>query len=166
MKIFRQLGSCGTAIVFLPLAWIAACFLGRALAQSGYERQITGQSRAFRMPEAAVPGGGTVVEDPLALAELQKYLRIWNLEPGACPAFPDASRMPWSWNPLHGSATMMRLQQKQSFLQSQHHEVRRQSTGNGQFRYFIQPDKEAALGGRRFSLDVRGDSIQQARELK
>lgn len=166
MKIFRQLGSCGTEIVLLPLFWVAACFLGRLLAQSAYDRQITAQTRTFRVQESPVQCGGVAVEDRLALAELQKYLRIWRLEPGASAEFPEAPRFPWSWNPLNGSATMMRLKQKQSFLQSQHHEVRRQSTGNGHFRYFIQPDKEAALGGRRFCLDVLGDSIQQARELK
>ncbi len=166
MKLFRQLGSCGTAIVFLPLLWIAACFLGRALAQSAYDSQITTQTRTFRLAENAVQPGGAIVEDRLALAELQKYVRVWSLEPGACAGFPDAERVPWSWNPLHGSATMMRLKQKQSFLQSQHHEVRRQASGNGQFRYFIHPDQEAALGGRRFSLDVQGDSIQKAWEWK
>lgn len=166
MKVFRQLGSCGTAIVFLPLLWIAACFLGRALAQNGYDHQITAQTRSFRLVEFAVPQGGTVVEDRLALAELQKYLRVWRLEPGACAEFPNSARFPWSWNPLRGSATMMRLKQKQSFLQSQHHEVHRQSLGKGRYRYFIQPDKEAALGGRRFGLEVLGDSIQKAWEWK
>ncbi len=166
MKIFRQLGSCGTAIVFLPLLWIAACFLGRALAQSGYDHQITAQTRGFRLADLAIQSDGPVVEDRLALTELKKYLRIWSLEPGACAEFPNASRFPWSWNPLHGSATMIRLKQKQSFLQSQHHEVYRQSLGKGHVRYFIQPDKEAALGGRRFSLDVQGNSIQKAWEWK
>ena len=164
--IFRQLGSCGTAIVFVPILWIAACFLGRALAQNGYDHQITAQTRSFRLTESAVQPDGAVVEDRLALAELQKYVRIWRLEPGACAEFPIASRFPWSWNPLHGSATMMRLKQKQSFLQSQHHNVRRQAVGKGHFRFFIQPDKEAALGGRRFILDVQGDSIQKAWEPK
>jgi hypothetical protein len=166
MKIFRQLGSCGTEIVLLPLFCIAACFLGRTLAQSAYDHQITPQTRTYRLVEGAVQPGGTVVEDRLALAELQKYLRIWSLEPGACAEFPDASRFPWSWNPLHGSATMLRLKQKQSFLQSQHHGVHRQSLGRGHSRYFIQPDKEAALGGRRFSLDVQGGTVQKAWEWK
>ena len=166
MKILRQLGSCGTAVVFVPLLWVGACFLGRALAQNGYDHQITTQTRTFRLAEAAVQPAGAVVEDRLALAELQKYIRIWNLEPGACAEFPDASRFPWSWNPLHGSATMMRLKQKQSFLQTQRHEVHRQSAGQGHSRYFIKPDQEAALGGRSFSLDVQGDSIQKAWERK
>lgn len=166
MKLFRQLGSCGTAAVFLPLLWVAACFLGRLLAQSAYEHRTTAQTRVFRVPDLPVQTEGAVVEDRLALAELRKYFRIWSLEPGACAEFPDAARVPWSWNPLHGTATMLRLEQKQSFLQSQHHEVHRQSLGNGHFRYFIHPDKEAALGGRRFSLDVKGDSIQKAWELK
>ena len=166
MKIFRQLGSCGTATVFLPLLWIAACFLGRALAQNGYVHQITTQTRNYRLAERIVPVDGAIVEDRLAMAELKKYLRVWSLEPGACAEFPIASRFPWSWNPLNGSATMMRLKQKQSFLQSQHHLVYRQFVGRGHFRYFIQPDKEAALGGRRFSLDVQDDSIQKAWELK
>ena len=166
MKIFRQLGSCGTAILFVPVLWIAACFLSRALAQSAYNNQITAQTRAFRLADIPVQPEGAVVEDRLALAELQKYVRIWSLEPGACAEFPEAARFPWSWNPLYGSATIMRLKQKQSFLQSQHHEVHRQALGPGHYRFFIQPDKEAALGGRRFSLDVQGGSLQKAWEWK
>jgi len=166
MKIFRQLGSCGTELVFIPLFWIAACFLGRILAQNGYDNQITPGTRAYRLAEIQVQADGTVVEDRLALAELKKYVKVWSLEPGACAEFPNASRFPWSWNPLHGSATMVRLKQKQSFLQSQHHLVFRQTLGKEHFRYFIQPDKEAALGGRRFSLDVQDGSIQKAWELK
>lgn len=166
MRIFRQLGSCGTTVVLVPILWIAGCFLGRALAQSSYDRGITSVTRTFRLPELTVPPGGTLVEDRLALAELRKYVRVWSLEPGACAAFPDASRFPWSWNPLYGSATMMRLNQKQAFLLSQHHEVYRQHLEKNHWRWFIHPDKEAALGGRRFCVDVQDDSVRQVQELK
>jgi len=167
MKIFRQLGSCGTEVVLLPLFWIAACFLGRMLAQNAYDHQITAQTRAYRLVELPILQEGAEVDDRLALAELQKYVRVWSLEPGACAEFPSAARFPWSWNPLFGSAAMMRLKQKQSFLQSQHHEVHRQSLGPEHFRFYIQPDKEAALGGRRFAVDVQGGSIKKpGKEMK
>ncbi len=166
MKIFRQLGSCGTVIVFVPIAWVAACFLGRAMAQSAYDHQITPATRNFRLDNSAISPEGSVVKDRLALTELRKYVRVWSLEPGACKEFPDAARWPWSWNPLFGSAAMMRLKQKQAFLSSQHHEVHRQSLGPGHWRFSIQPDREAALGGRRFSVEVRGASVVRAWEWK
>lgn len=166
MRIFRQLGSCGTAVVVIPLLWILACFLGRALAQNAYDHEISAGTRAFRLPELSVSHQGRPVEDPLALAELRKYVRVWSLEPGACKEFPDATRFPWSWNPLFGSATIMRLNQKQAFLASQHHEVYRERIEKNHWRWFIHPDRAAALGGRRFSVDVRGNNVAQAWEWK
>ncbi len=166
MKIFRQLGSCGSIFVFTPILWTAACFLGRALAQSAYDHQITPATRAYRLTELAIASDGAPVQDRHVRAELQKYVRVWSLEPGACLDFPDAARWPWSWNPLAGSAGMLRLKQKQAFLATQHHEVYRQRQGPDSWRYYFQPDREAALGGRRFSVEVQGGSVRKAWEWK
>lgn len=170
MRLFRQLGTWGTTLLLAPIFWIIACIIGRALAQNAYDHQITASTRRFRLPELPVTAGssaeGLPVQDRHALIELKKYIRIWSLEPGACDEFPDASRFPWSWNPLNGSATIMRLKQKQAFLTSQHHHVFRQWIADHQWRYVIQPDPEAALGGRRFYADVQDHSIQKAWEWK
>lgn len=171
MKVLRQLGSCGTALLLGPLLWVGACFTARALAQSGY-RQIRPETRAYRVPEAPVSVDGTPVTDPSTLTELKKYVQIWYLEPGACLEFPDPDRWPWSWNPFHASALMLRLKQKQSFLEGHRHIVFHQSIGMArtfppfEHRYYMRPDPKAALGGRRFIVETKDDEIVRAWELK
>lgn len=159
MKVFRQLGSCGSLLVFGPLLWLGACWGSRAMSQHAYDAQITPITRTHRVPAGAVPGGGTPVRDRRVLAELEKYVRIWSLEPGACADFPDAARFPFSFNPFRPKALFVRLKQKQAFLLSQHHRILRQGEA-----WLIEPDPLAALGGRRFRVQAKGTGLRQAWE--
>lgn len=165
MKATRQLGSCGTALILAPLLWLGACFAAWAAAQSGYQK-ILPATRAYRVPEGPAPQGGTPVTDPLALTELKKYTAVWELEPGACARFPDRNAWPWRWNPLSSSGDLLRLRQKQSFLETQHHRVFRQPAADGSRLYALTPDPAAALGGRHFRLFVKDGQLLQAWELK
>ncbi|HET8901033.1 MAG TPA: hypothetical protein VFM84_03755 [Holophagaceae bacterium] len=165
MRATRQLGTWGTALALAPLLWIGACFAAWGAAQSGYQR-IEPAARSYRVPEGPVPQGGVPVTDPLALTELKKYAAIWELEPGACARFPDRNAWPWRWNPLSSSGDLLRLRQKQSFLQTQHHLVFRQQQPDGSRLYALRPDPGAALGGRSFRLQVKNGELVQAWELK
>ncbi|HJW10088.1 MAG TPA: hypothetical protein VJ483_10660 [Holophagaceae bacterium] len=164
MKVLRQLGSCGTALILGPLLWTGACFAARALAQNGY-RQITDATREFRVPQVPILPSGEPITDGSTLTELRKYTQVWELEPGACRQFPDRDRWPWSWNPFHASALMLRLKQKQSFLKEQRHLVLRWERG-GVRTYLLAPDANAALGGRSFRMDVKDGELLKAWELK
>lgn len=165
MRATRQLGTWGTALALAPLLWIGACFAAWGTAQSGYQR-IEPMTRSYRVPEGPVPQGGVPVTDPLTLTELKKYTAIWELEPGACARFPDRNAWPWRWNPLSSSGDLLRLRQKQSFLQAQHHLVFRQQQPDGSRLYALRPDPGAALGGRSFRLQVKNGELVQAWELK
>ncbi|HJV23539.1 MAG TPA: hypothetical protein VJ570_12625 [Holophagaceae bacterium] len=160
MRLFRQLGTWGSALVFGPLLWLLACVAARALAQHAFEANITPWTRAHRVKEGPIPEGGTPVTDRRVLTELSKYVQVWSLEVGACPAFPDAGRVPFSFNPFHPSALMLRLKQKQAFLLMQKHVVLRDGPS-----WYLAPDPEAALGGRRFRLETRGSDLLKAYEL-
>jgi hypothetical protein len=162
MKVFRQLGTWGSAALMAPLFWIGACFLSRSLAQHAYDTQITSNTRSFRVPIGEIPKGGTQVTDRRVLTELDKYVRVWNLEPGASSVFPDAKHWPWSWNPFQASALVLRLKQRQAFLLSQSHELRRNADGS---EMLIAPDGQAALGGRTFRVELRNGDLIQAFEL-
>jgi hypothetical protein len=164
VKLFRQLGTCGTALLAGPLLWTAACIGARALAQSGYQ-QIEGTTRDYRVVEVPILPSGEPVADAATLVELRKYAQVWELEPGACAAFPSRDRWPWSWNPFHASALMLRLKQKQSFLKEQRHLVLRTQHA-GMRTYLLAPDANAALGGRSFRLDVKDGELVKAWELK
>lgn len=164
MRLFRQLGTCGSMALMGPLLWLAGCAFARGLAQKGYI-QIRPATRAYRVPDGAIPAGGEPTSDPLTLTELRKYIRVWELEPGACADFPDAERWPWSWNPFHASAVMLRLKQKQAFL-GDHHGVLRQELGGGRRLYYLAPDPLAALGGRRFRVEEMDGEVLRAWELK
>ena len=164
MRLFRQLGSCGTVVLVGPLLWLAACFAARGIAQSGY-RQIQPRTREFRVPAARIAPGGVPVGDPHTTTELGKYIQVWELEPGACAEFPERDRWPWSWNPLQASALMLRLKQKQAFLDTQRHLVMRSQEGRRR-NYLISPDPLAALGGRSFRVEVEGGRMRKAWELK
>ncbi len=165
MKATRQLGTCGTALVLAPLLWVGACFGAWAAAQSGYQK-IMPPTRAYRVPPGPVPPGGMPVTDSLALTELRKYAAIWELEPGACARFPDRNAWPWHWNPLASSGDLLRLRQKQSFLETQHHLVFRQPVADGSRLYALTPDVGAALGGRHFRMAVKDGQLLQAWEWK
>ncbi len=165
MKLFRQLGTWGSALALAPLLWLGADFLAWAMAQSGYQR-IAPITRAFRVPLGPVPSGGTPVTDPLTLTELKKYAAIWELEPGACARFPDRDAWPWRWNPLSSSGDLLRLRQKQAFLESQHHRVARQQQADGSRLYALTPDPGAALGGRSFRMRVKNGELIEAWEQK
>ncbi|HJV91078.1 MAG TPA: hypothetical protein VJ623_12295 [Holophagaceae bacterium] len=160
MRLFRQLGTWGSALVFGPLLWLLACVAARSLAQQSFDTNITPWTRAHRVKVGPIPGGGTPVTDRRVLTELSKYLQVWSLEVGACPAFPEATRVPFSFNPFHPSALMLRLKQKQAFLLMQKHVVFRE----GQ-TWYLAPDPEAALGGRRFRLETCGPELLRAYEL-
>jgi hypothetical protein len=168
MRLFRQLGSCGTALVLGPLLWAGLCVGFQALGQHAYASNITPWTRTFHVPDGPELDVNLSVarrvDDPRVKTELEKYLKVWSLEPGACAAFPNAERMPFSWNPFHASALMMRLKQKQAFLLMQHHVVRRRADG-ALTRYYLAPDPEAALGGRRFVLRAEGQELREAFEL-
>ncbi len=164
MRAFRQLGSCGTALLLGPLLWTGACVAARFMAQSGYT-QIEAVTRNYRVVEVPIVPSGEPVTEQLALTELRKYVQVWELEPGACPAFPQRDRWPWSWNPFHASALMLRLKQKQSFLKEQRHLVMRFQRG-GLRSYLLAPDAGAALGGRSFRLEVKDGELVMAWELK
>ena len=170
MRLFRQLGTWGTTVALTPLAWLLACAMARALAQKSYHTSILPLTRAYRVPggpqvdSPALPEG-KAVSDPRVLTELQKYLQVWALEPGASGVFTDAGRFPWCWNPFRPSAIILRLKQKQAFLLTQHHEVQRRDLGGGRAFYYLVPDPQAALGGRRFRLQVRGEDVLRAVEL-
>ena len=169
MRLFRQLGTWGTAVVLTPILWLASCALARELAQHAYDRTIAPATRVFRVLEppgfrGSDPLAGTPVKDPKTLTELQKYLQVWSLEPGSCRAFPDAARFPWCWNPFRPSAFLVRLRQKQAFLTTQRHEVRRAETASGSWRYFLAPDSQAALGGRHFLVEAEGTALLKAVE--
>lgn len=168
MNPFRQLGTCGTAVVLGPLLWAGLCFGFQRLGQHAYEANITRWTREFRVPDGPELASGIDpthrIQDPRVRTELDKYIKVWSLEPGACEAFPRADRMPFSWNPFHPSALMLRLKQKQAFLMMQHHVVRRRSEGD-HMHYYLAPDPEAALGGRRFHLRVKGQDVLEAYEL-
>lgn len=162
MRLFRQLGTWGTAAALAPILWLLACVAARALAQHAYDHTISARTKAFRVPAGPrVQGGasGRTLADPMALAEVRKYVQIWALEPGACAAFPDVARFPWCWNPFRPSALVMRLKQKQAFLQTQHHELERLDLGDGRHRYFLAPDPGAALGGRRFFAETKAGKV-------
>ena len=116
-------------------------------------------TRQHRVETGAVKGGGMPVKDRRVIAELEKYVRVWSLEPGACTEFPDAARFPFSFNPFKPWALVVRLKQKQAFLLSQHHTVRRQSDA-----WYIAPDPLAALGGRRFRVEAAGGDVRRAWE--
>lgn len=170
MRLVRQLGTWGTAVVLAPILWLLSCALARGLAQHAYDTHIMAMTRTFRPSEGAQVQGlsaaaGTVVRDPLVLTEVQKYLRVWSLEPGACAAFPEAARFPWCWNPFRASALIMRLKQKQAFLLTQRHEVQRTGSPWGRSFYFLAPDPQAALGGRRFLVEAQGDRALKVIEL-
>ena len=165
MKATRQLGTWGTALLLAPLVWIGACFAAWGAAQSGYQK-ITPATRSYRVPQGPVPGGGVPVTDPLALTELKKYAAIWELEPGACPRFPDRDAWPWRWNPFSSSGDLLRLRQKQAFLETGHPIVFRQPGGDGSRLYALTPDPGAALGGRHFRMRVKNGELVQAWELK
>ncbi len=165
MKLFRQLGTWGSALALAPLVWILACFLAWGMAQSGYQR-IVPLVRVYRVPLGPIPDGGTPVTDPLTLTELRKYAEVWELEPGACARFPERDAWPWRWNPLSSSADLLRLRQKQAFLQSQHHLVFRQVQSDGTRLYALTPAPGAALGGRHFRMRVKDGALLEAWELK
>ena len=165
MKATRQLGTWGSALALAPLIWLGADFLAWGMAQSGYQR-IPPAIRAYRVPEGAVPEGGSPVSDPLTLTELRKYAAVWELEPGACARFPDRDAWPWRWNPLSSSGDLLRLRQKQSFLLTQHHGVFRQQRADGARLYALTPDPGAALGGRSFRMLVKDGELLKAWELK
>ena len=154
-RLFRQLGTWGTTLVVAPFLWLGACVAARALAQSSYDTTLSPWAKTRRVPEGPIPGGGLEVKDPRVLTELGKYLEVWSLEPGACAAFPDGARVPFTWNPFRPSALMLRLKQKQAFLLTQHHTVLRTGT-----TWYLAPDPQAALGGRRFRLEVAGDRFK------
>lgn len=155
IRVFRQLGTWGTAVVLAPLLWLGACVAARALAQHSYDTTLSTWAKTRRVPFGPIPSGGTEVRDPRVLTELGKYLEVWSLEPGACAAFPDGARVPFTLNPFRPSALMLRLKQKQAFLLSQHHTVLRDGT-----TWYVAPDAQAALGGRRFRLEVSGDRFK------
>lgn len=165
MKATRQLGTWGTALALAPLLWIGACFAAWGAAQSGYQR-ITPATRSYRVPHGPIVQGGVPVTDAFTLTELRKYTAIWELEPGACARFPDRDAWPWRWNPLSSSGDLLRLRQKQSFLEAQHHRVFRQTAPDGSRVYAITPDPGAALGGRGFRLEVKDGALVRAWELK
>jgi hypothetical protein len=160
VRLFRQLGTWGTALVFAPILWILACVGARALAQHAYEANITPWTRRHRIASGPIPPGGSPVTDRRVLTELSKYVQVWSLEVGASPAFPDAARVPFSFNPFAPSALMLRLKQKQAFLLMQKHVVLRDGA-----TWYLAPDGQAALGGRRFRLEVRGSELLKAFEL-
>ena len=160
MRILRQLGTWGSALVFAPLLWLLACVGARALAQHAYETNITPWTRNHRIPTGPIPMGGAPITDRRVLTELSKYVQVWSLEVGASPAFPDATRVPFSFNPFAPSALMLRLKQKQAFLLMQKHFVLRDGTA-----WYLAPDGQAALGGRRFRLEVQGQDLLKAYEL-
>jgi hypothetical protein len=160
VKVFRQLGTWGSALVFGPLLWLLACVAARALAQHAFEANITPWTRNHRVKVGPIPTGGTPVTDRRVLTELAKYVQVWSLEVGASVAFPDAARVPFSLNPFHPSALMLRLRQKQAFLLMQKHEVVRDGGS-----WYLAPDPQAALGGRRFRLETHGTRIMKAYEL-
>ena len=170
MKIFRQLGTWGSTVALAPLLWLLSCALARTLAQNAFDSNIVPITKAFRAPDGprvqstAFPTASRPVTDPMVLAELQKYLHIWSLEPGASPTFPDARRFPWCWNPFRPSALILRLKQKQAFLLPQHHEVERRETGSGRAFYYLLPDPQAALGGRQFQVEAEGARLLRAVE--
>jgi hypothetical protein len=159
VKVLRQLGTCGSLLVFGPLLWLGACWASRALSQHAYDAQITPWTRQHRVATAAIPGGGTPVTDRRVRAELGKYLKIWSLEPGACAAFPDAARFPFSLNPFQPKAQFMRLRQKQAFLLGRGHTVQRQGDA-----WYFAPPEGAALGGRRFRVEADGGALRAAWE--
>lgn len=166
MRLFRQLGTCGTAALLAPILWAGLCLGARTLGQHAYETNVTPWTRAHRVgtgPELDLPFQGRP-PDPRVRTELSKYLKVWSLEPGACAAFPNGARLPFSWNPLRASALMVRLKQKQAFLMTQRHRVLRRSEGTGE-RWYLAPDAGAALGGRRFLLRARGEELLDAVEL-
>ncbi len=160
MRLFRQLGTWGSALVMAPILWLLACVGARALAQHAYETNITPWTRTHRIPSGAIPPGGTPITDRRVLTELSKYVQVWSLEVGASAAFPDADRVPFAFNPFAPSALMLRLKQKQAFLMMQKHVVLRNGT-----TWYLAPDGQAALGGRRFRLEVRGHELLKAYEL-
>lgn len=155
MRPFRQLGTWGTALVTAPLFWLGACVAARALAQHSYDTTLTPWTKTRRVARGPIPPGGTPVKDPRVLTELGKYLEVWSLEPGACAAFPDPARVPFSLNPFRPSALMLRLRQKQAFLLMQKHLVLREGSS-----WYFAPDPQAALGGRRFRLETTGDRFK------
>ena len=171
MRIFRQLGTWGTAVVVAPVLWLLACALAQALAQHAFDSNIAPIAKTFRAPEgprvqsASFPATGRPVTDPMVLTELQKYLQIWSLEPGASLTFPEAQRFPWCWNPFRPSALILRLKQKQAFLLTQQHAVERRETGSGKARYYFKPDPQAALGGRQFLVEAEGTRLLKTVEL-
>lgn len=157
MRLFRQLGTWGTAAALAPLLWLLACASARSLAQHAYDTSLSTRTKAFRAQAGPrVKGGaeGRILADPMALTEVQKYVHVWALEPGACSAFPDAARFPWCWNPFRPSALLLRLKQKQAFLWTQRHEVERLDLGGDRTLYYLAPDPRAALGGRRFFAET------------
>ncbi|HJW33848.1 MAG TPA: hypothetical protein VJ505_10825 [Holophagaceae bacterium] len=160
MRLLRQLGTWGSALVFTPILWILACIAARALAQHAFETNITPWTRNHRVKTGAIPAGGTPVTDRRVLTELSKYVQVWSLEVGACEAFPDGSRVPFSFNPFHPSALMLRLKQKQAFILMQKHVVLREGP-----IWYLAPDPQAALGGRRFRLETQGSHLMKAYEL-
>lgn len=168
MRVLRQLGTCGTAVVLGPLLWLLACVVARSLGQHAYEVNITAWTRNHRVAEGAValPPGAPRISDPRVNTELDKYVKVWALEPGACAEFPDAARMPFSLNPFRPSALMLRLKQKQAFLMTQHHGVRRQTGPDGTALYDLRPDPEAALGSRHFVVRAKGDDVLEAYEWR
>lgn len=171
MRIFRQLGTWGTAVALAPILWVLACALAWGLAQKAYANGIVPQTRAFRasagpqVQALASLAPLPPIKDPLVLVELQKYLQVWSLEPGACLQFPVAGRFPWCWNPFRASALILRLKQKQAFLRTQRHEVQRLLVGPGRERFYLAPDPQAALGGRRFLVEAEGTRLVKAVEL-
>jgi hypothetical protein len=168
VRVLRQLGTCGTVVVLGPLLWLLACAVARALGQHAYDVNITPWTRNHRVVEGvvAVPPGAAPIRDPRVRTELDKYAKVWALEPGACAEFPDAARFPFSFNPFKPSALMLRLKQKQAFLMTQHHAVRRQREPDGSMRYDLTPDPEAALGGRHFVLRMKGNDLLEAYEWR
>lgn len=170
MRLFRQLGTWGTTVALAPVVWLLACTLAWALAQNAYDTGIVPVTRAFRAPNGPQVHApdllvGKAVSDPRVLTEIQKYLQIWSLEPGRTGMFADAARFPWCWNPFRPSAIIMRLKQKQAFLLTQHHAVQRLELGGGKARYFLAPDSQAALGGRRFLVQAEGEKVLKVVEL-
>lgn len=160
MRLFRQLGTWGSALAFAPLLWLLGCVGARALGQHAYETNITPWTRKHRIPSGPIPAGGAPITDRRVLTELSKYVQVWSLEVGACPAFPDPERVPFSFNPFAPSALMLRLKQKQAFLMMQKHTVLRDGSA-----WYLAPDSQAALGGRRFRLEVQGPTLLKAFEL-
>lgn len=156
-------------LAFAPLFWVGGCLVSVGLAQRAYDDGIVPNTRMYRVangPRARVapprmPGLG----DRHVLTELEKYVRVWSLEPGACAEFPDAARFPWSWNPFRASATMLRLKQKQSFLMREKHQVERFEATPGRVVYYLAPDPGAALGGRAFLVETEGQDLLRAWEL-